>query len=209
MRNDNGTIERKYVILPIAAVLVGLLMGMISMVFTKHHALPIMCGRNGGLLVYPVRPFYCGNDDTNSVLPIVIAHNTGFILKQQTPFAEAVMRVQEWTIRVGETVLYKVYGTYLDSSLEAGLPLMCSQPPDYSRLYCPELDSRLGYRTPSGYWAASREWCGYSVVDDLRGFEYYWNPSFRDAVSKGSQSGWISRNTGDYALAVVRLTPTS
>lgn len=57
MRNDNGTIERKYVILPIAAVLVGLLMGMISMAFTKHHALPIMCGRNGGLPVYPSDPF--------------------------------------------------------------------------------------------------------------------------------------------------------
>lgn len=44
MRNDNGIIERKYVILPIAAVLVGLLMGMISAAFTKHYALPIMWG---------------------------------------------------------------------------------------------------------------------------------------------------------------------
>lgn len=52
MRDNNGTIERKYVILPIAAVLVGLLMCMISAAFTKHYALPIMCGRNGGLSVY-------------------------------------------------------------------------------------------------------------------------------------------------------------
>lgn len=57
MRNDNGIIERKYVILPIAAVLVGLLMGMISAAFTKHYALPIMSGRNGGLPVYPSDPF--------------------------------------------------------------------------------------------------------------------------------------------------------
>lgn len=57
MRNNNGTIERKYVILPIAAVLVRLLMGMISMAFTKHYALSIMSGRNGGLPVYPSDPF--------------------------------------------------------------------------------------------------------------------------------------------------------
>lgn len=57
MRNNNGTIERKYVILPIAAVLVRLLMCMISAAFTKHYALPIMCGRNGGLPVYPSDPF--------------------------------------------------------------------------------------------------------------------------------------------------------
>lgn len=57
MRNDNGIIEKKCVILPIVAELVGLLMGMISAAFTKHYALPIMCGRNGDLLVYPSDPF--------------------------------------------------------------------------------------------------------------------------------------------------------
>lgn len=57
MRDNNGIIERKYVILPIAAVLIGVLMDMISTAFTKHYALPIMSGRNDGLPVYLSDPF--------------------------------------------------------------------------------------------------------------------------------------------------------
>lgn len=128
---------------------------------------------------------------TNSILPMVIGHNTGIILAQWP---------HSWTIRVGNGVLYRVFGSYCDSSLEAGLPLMCFQPPDYLCLYSPKLDSKpiRVLRAPSS------EWYVYSVVDDPWWFEYYWNHSA--AMSYWRRDFSIIRPD---ALDVVRLTPTS
>lgn len=161
MRNDNGTIERKRATFIAMMVLIG----------------------------FAARIVVVAMMNTNSVLPMVIAHNTGFILAQQPPLCRGGDEVQEWTVRVGETVLYKVYGTYLDSSLEAGLPT--------------HVLSNEIVRLVRVWWASSSEWCGYLVVSDPWWFEYYWNHS---AAMSYQWRVLVSRPD---ALAVVRLTPTS